>query len=227
MAEQKPKKAATILTPTQIRVLDWVAGERYFCQRFYFTGGTALAEFYLKHRLSEDLDFFSEEEVDIRVIEQKFQQDAKKLGVQKIDTRNVFGLWTFFLHFTTGEPLKVDFSYYPFTRIERGVRYKTLAVDSPYDIAVNKVHTIAMQSRARDFIDIYFLVKEYNYTLQDLLKQAKAKFDWDITAMQLGSQLLSAREATDFPRMLKPIKHKEWRAFFLAEAKRLGKEIVE
>jgi predicted nucleotidyltransferase component of viral defense system len=30
------------------------------CRRFYLTGGTALAAFYLHHRLSEDLDFFSE-----------------------------------------------------------------------------------------------------------------------------------------------------------------------
>ena len=29
---------------------------------FYLTGGTALSIFYLHHRLSEDLDFFSEED---------------------------------------------------------------------------------------------------------------------------------------------------------------------
>ncbi|MFH1233514.1 MAG: nucleotidyl transferase AbiEii/AbiGii toxin family protein [Patescibacteria group bacterium] len=28
------------------------------CSNFYLTGGTALAEFYLHHRLSEDLIFF-------------------------------------------------------------------------------------------------------------------------------------------------------------------------
>jgi hypothetical protein len=35
---------------------------------FYLTGGTALAEFYLQHRLSEDLDFFSEQEVESQAI---------------------------------------------------------------------------------------------------------------------------------------------------------------
>jgi len=217
----------TILTSSQKRMLDWVAGEEYFCRKFYFTGGTALAEFYLQHRLSEDLDFFSEEEVDIRSIERKLQQDAGKLGILKIDTRNVFGLWTFFLHFSKGEPLKVDFSYYPFPRIEKGKQYKGLAIDSAYDIAVNKVHTIAMQLRARDFIDIYFLIKEYGFTFQDLLKQAKAKFDWDITAIQLGSQLMGATKVVDYPRMIKKISSEEWQGFFEEEAKKLAKEVVE
>ncbi|MEW5692252.1 MAG: nucleotidyl transferase AbiEii/AbiGii toxin family protein [Candidatus Hydrogenedentota bacterium] len=36
--------------------------EKFFTQKFYLTGGTALSEFYLKHRISEDLDFFCENE---------------------------------------------------------------------------------------------------------------------------------------------------------------------
>ena len=31
---------------------------------FYLTGGTALSAFYLHHRLSEDLDFFTESDVE-------------------------------------------------------------------------------------------------------------------------------------------------------------------
>ncbi|MBI3956224.1 nucleotidyl transferase AbiEii/AbiGii toxin family protein [Candidatus Gottesmanbacteria bacterium] len=30
---------------------------------YYLTGGTALSEFYLHHRLSEDIDFFTRSEV--------------------------------------------------------------------------------------------------------------------------------------------------------------------
>lgn len=32
-------------------------------QEFYLTGGTALSAFYLQHRLSEDLDFFTNNDV--------------------------------------------------------------------------------------------------------------------------------------------------------------------
>jgi len=96
-----------------------------------------------------------------------------------------------------------------------------------YDIAVNKVHTIAMKPRARDFIDIYFLIKQKGYDFHDLLLQAKAKFDWDITALQLGIHLLGASEMTDYPRMLKPIDHKEWKQFFAKEAKKLKGSIFK
>jgi chemotaxis methyl-accepting protein methylase len=84
-----------------------------------------------------------------------------------------------------------------------------------------------MKPRARDFIDIYFLVKEKGYNFQDLLMQAKAKFDWHIDAIQLGSRLLEATEVADYPRMLKKIDHQEWKQFFVEEARKLKKEIFE
>ena len=82
-----------------------------------------------------------------------------------------------------------------------------------------------MQPRARDFIDIFFIVKEKKYTLRDLLKQAKIKFDWHIDPIQLGIQLLKAKEVKDYPRMLEKIEPKEWKDFFVAEARKLGKKI--
>ena len=58
----------TILSDNQINLLNILAVKEEICHDFYLTGGTALAEFYLHHRYSEDLDFFSENEVDARGI---------------------------------------------------------------------------------------------------------------------------------------------------------------
>lgn len=52
----------TILTPRQLDFLECVQLEPSLIKRFYLTGGTALAEFYLKHRLSEDLDLFTQDQ---------------------------------------------------------------------------------------------------------------------------------------------------------------------
>ncbi len=41
----------TILTSNQKQFLDVISKEPTLCNRIYFTGGTALAEFYLHHRL--------------------------------------------------------------------------------------------------------------------------------------------------------------------------------
>lgn len=217
-----------ILTLQQKQFLHFVTKQDYIRENFYLTGGTALSAFYLHHRLSEDLDFFSEkEEVDLQIIARilgKFEKEAKLVNIEQ---RSIFGIHNFFLHFPHKEVLKVDFSYYPFPRILKGLRFHNIVIDSDYDIAVNKVHTISMQPRARDFIDIYFLVKEKGYTFQDLLMQAKAKFDWNIDPVQLGSRLLAAKEVKDFPRMLKEISHQEWGDFFVREAKRLKSAIFE
>lgn len=220
------KKEESILTPHQRSILELIASEKYFTQRFYLAGGTALSEFYLKHRISEDLDFFSEkQEVNPIPIARFFENQEKSLKIKKIETERVFGLYSFFFHFQDKKLLKVDFNYYPFPRIKKGMNFKDLEIESIYDIGVDKIHTAVLKPRARDFIDIYFIVKEKNYNFHDLLMKAKAKFDWDISSLGLGTRLLEASKLTDYPRMLKKINHQEWKEFFIEEAKKLKKEI--
>lgn len=222
------QKEKSVLNRYQKKFLDLINKEKYFTQRFYLTGGTALSEFYLKHRISEDLDFFCEkQEVNPIPISRFLKERAKILNLEKYDTRRIRGLYSFFLHFKDKNILKVDFSYHPFPRIERGIKFGNLEINSIYDIGVDKVHTAVLQPRARDFIDIYFIVKEKKYDFYDLLMKAKAKFDWDITAFELGSRLLEASKLTDYPRMLRKINHQEWKKFFLTEAKKLEKEIFK
>lgn len=218
-------KEEKILTLEQNRILDLVSKEDYLVQRFYLTGGTPLSAFYLFHRISEDLDFFSEKEIHLPNITRFIEKSQKKLNLVKVDYRKFLGLHSFYLFFTKEQFLKVDFNYYPFPQIDRGLKYKNISVDSLYDIAVNKVHTISMQARARDFIDIYFITKEKGYDLKKLILDAKAKFDWHIDPIQLGTQLIKATKLSDYPRMLKEIEHKEWKKFFLNEAKKLKNEI--
>ena len=57
--------------------------------------------------------------------------------------------------------------------------------------------------------------------------QAKAKFDWDISLIELGARFIEASKLTDYPRMIKKIDHREWQIFFLKEAKKLKKEIFK
>ncbi|TSC53249.1 MAG: hypothetical protein LiPW39_382 [Parcubacteria group bacterium LiPW_39] len=223
-----PTNEKSILTPHQKEILQAVAGEEYFTKRFYLAGGTALAEFYLKHRISEDLDFFTEkQEVNPIAITRFFENNTKKLGVTKIETKKVLGLYSLFLHFGDGEILKVDFNYYPFPRIEKGKKFENLEIESVYDIGVDKTHTIALKPRARDFIDIFFIIKERGFDLKDLFMQAKAKFDWDISFIELGARFMEATELKDYPRMLKPINHNEWKDFFINGARNLKKDIFE
>jgi len=220
-------KKEEILTEEQEAFLGLVARESYLCKRYYFTGGTPLTAFYLQHRLSEDIDLFSEEEIHFPSVRNFIGKVQKKLKLVKTDYRQFLGLHTFELYFSKKEILKVDFNYYPFPRIEKGMFYEKISVDSILDIAVNKVHTIAMKPRARDFIDIYFIIREKKYDLKDLLMMARAKFDWHIDPVQLGMNLLLAEKVADYPRMLKKINHEEWKSFFVEEARKLKGKIFK
>ena len=214
-----------ILSKEQERFLDLVAQEKYLTKRFYLTGGTPLSAFYLFHRISEDIDLFSEKEVNLLAIRSFIGKIQRKLKLKKVDYRQFLGLHTFQLFFPNKKILKVDFSYYPFPRIEKGIKYKNIEIDSIYDIAVNKVHTISIQPRARDFIDIYFIIKEKGYNFHDLIMKAKAKFDWHIDSIQLGSRLYQVKDVKDYPQMLEKIAQQEWKEFFVEEARKLKKKI--
>ena len=200
--------------------MELVSKEKQITKRFYFTGGTALAEFYLKHRLSEDIDLFIEkEEINQSIVNAFLKKVSAELFVKEIKKTQFLGLFSYFLVFSDGDHLKVDFNYYPFLRIHKGREFKNLAVDSIYDIAVNKVHTMFMRTRSRDFVDLYFIMKSYDYSLDRLIKDAKAKFDWHIDKVTLASQFVKVKEISDLPTMLKPFDKKDMEKFFLNLAK--------
>lgn len=208
--------------------MELVSNEKQITQRFYFTGGTALAEFYLHHRLSEDIDLFNENnEVNQSSINAFLKKISSKLSIKKIKKSQFLGLVSYLLIFRDGDGLKVDFNYYPFLRIAKGTNFKNLSVDSLYDIAVNKVHTMFTRTRSRDFVDLYFIMKESNYTLDQLIKDAKVKFDWHIDRVTLASQFVKAKEISDLPIMLVPFDRNKMEEFFLSLAKSLEGEIFK
>lgn len=224
----------TILTAKQLDFLELAQAQASITKNFYLTGGTALAEFYFKHRLSEDIDLFTEEqEVDTRAVEAFLEKASVKLGVIKIIKQNFLGLYTYKLDYKDGDTLKVDFNYYPFPKIEKGVYFGNLEVSSIYDIAVNKVHTIAMRTRVRDYIDVYFILKKSELPTQEYLEKlrmdSKAKFDWPLEVKNLIAAFLKVSdfEQKDFPTMLVPFNRKGMEKFFLNLAKSLKGEIFK
>lgn len=190
-----------------------------------------MSEFYLHHRLSEDIDLFSEQEVNTRVVESFLKKISPKLKVSKIVKQNFLGLFTYILHFEDGSTLKTDFNYYPFPQIEKGKTFGKLEVSSVYDIAVNKIHTISMKPRTRDYIDLYFIFKNTEYIprkyLHKMRLDSQAKFDWPLEPKNLVAALLRVKDiqSKDFPRMLVPFNPSDMEEFFLKLAKNLKKEI--
>lgn len=192
---------------------------------FYFTGGTPLAAFYLRHRYSEDLDFFSETEVDVMPLDVFFKRLKQKLAFISVDFQQNMNRNLFFLNFKDGEVVKLEFTFFPFPRISKGPKEFGLEVDSVEDIAVNKLFTIYQRMKARDYIDLYCICEKYHFTVRDLIAKARLKFDWHIDPVQLATQFIKSGQADDLPRMIASVKENQWRGFFEAEAKKLKPEI--
>lgn len=215
-----------ILTKNQIAILEKIGNNKFIADNFYLTGGTALAEFYLRHRFSEDLDFFSEKEFDILSVDIFLKELKPELGISKIDFQQSYNRNIFFLHFNP-EVLKIEFTYFPFPRIKQGDFKYGIKIDSLLDIAVNKLFTVYQRTKARDYVDLYFICAEADYSMNELIKHAKVKFDWHIDPLQLGTQFVKAAEAEDYPRMIRKIDNQVWQDFFIQEAKKLSPEIIK
>lgn len=216
----------SLLTPIQKQFLAFVLKEPYLLKRFYWTGGTALAEQYLKHRESEDIDLFSEHDIHLPSITKFVSVSGARLGAKRVIHRRFLGLHTF-IYDLPDSSLKVDFNYYPFPRINIGATWQGLAVDSLEDIAVNKVHTLSTKARSRDFVDLYFIFRNSEFSLKRLVNLAKAKFDWHIDPIQLGETFSRVVTYHDLPTMLVPFDRKEMETFFLRLAKSLEGEIFQ
>lgn len=212
-----------ITTNEQEKFLGFIASVPALRKNFYFTGGTALSKFYLQHRYSEDLDFFSEKEFDVKEITPLLFKAKKILRFQKIDYQQSFNRNIFHLLFSKKRSLKVEFTYFPFPQIEKPMEKQGLFVDSLKDISVNKVFTINQNPRGRDFFDLYRILRKTNWSVFELLRQAKIKFDWIIDPIQCGSQFLKSGLLLDDPMLAeKSFDHKKVKKLFEELGKKIG-----
>ena len=218
--------AQSILSNFQKEALA-VFGKTILTKKFYLAGVTALSEFYLHHRKSEDLDFFTEDELDIKELERFVNLIGKKIPLERVEFQHGFGLYAYFFY-PKKETVKykIDFGQYPFPLIEKPKRFADLQVEALYDIAVDKAHTISVRPRLRDFVDLYFIFqKEKGWNLKVLWQKAFEKFGIKVDPLQLGENLFQIKNLEDMPIMLKSFDKQTMENFFLAEARKLEKGI--
>jgi len=166
-----------------------------FISHFYLTGGTGLA-LQLKHRESEDLDFFTQREFN----PESLQTEALKLG----KLTNVMldkGTLNCFV-----KGVKLQFLHYPYTMLEKPITYRNLSISSRIDIACTKLITISDRGYKKDFIDLYFLLQKY--TLTQLFNALRKKYDnVNYNEAHILKSLLYFEEADEqpMPRLLIPV----------------------
>lgn len=215
----------SVLTSDQKRILDQINKSQFIKSNFYFTGGTVLSEFYLKHRFSEDLDFFSDKKFDFDLVLQEVNFWSKKLNFTFTrQSKEVVDIYI--LNFKDKNTLKLDFGYYPYRRVEKGIRYQEIIVDSLLDIAINKLASVNQRSSVKDFVDLYYLLDRF--TIWDLMEGVKIKFRMELDPWILGSDLeYVVKDFQTLPKMIKPLTLEELKNFFRKKAKELGMKVIK
>lgn len=212
------------LTQKQSLIFKEVANDEFFRSKFYFTGGTALSAFYLHHRESDDLDFFSEENFDSQIVIAKVNSWAKKYSFE-FDLRQVENINVFILEFSDKDETKVDFVTHPYKRIEKGKIINHFAIDSLADIATNKLLTINQRTEVKDFVDLYFLLK--TYTIWDIMEGLRTKFRIKTEPFLIASDFTKVEEFDLLPKMLVPLKLSTLKDYFKQKSIELAKRATE
>src|SRR3990167_9977658 len=175
-----------IFTPIQKLIFDEFCKDENLKENYYFGGGTALSVFYLQHRYSEDLDFFVKKEFNQNLIIKFLNQFVKKNNISLKMTKKETVLW--FELEKDKQKLKVDFLDFPYKRIEKGLIYKGVEIDSERDIGANKILTINLENNPKDYVDLYFLLKKF--TIWDFIYAVEAKFRIQLDLISLGEDFL-------------------------------------
>lgn len=213
----------TLLTKEQQIILKEISGNEFLANNFYFTGGTVLAEYYLHHRLSDDLDFFSPNKFDSQTLFTFLTNLSKKHNFT-YQTQFIDPTYICILNFPENLTLKLDFAYYPYPRLEKGPAYGNLRIDSLTDIAVNKLLSILQRTEVKDYVDLHFLLKKLS--IWDLITGVKTKFNQEVEPLILASHFTLAENFVYLPRMIIPLDLPDLKEFFLVQAEKMGKNFT-
>lgn len=212
-----------VLTPLQKKLLDLFA-QSELAKQYYLTGGTALAAFYLKHRVSDDLDFFAKTAAPLETVETFCRDAAVKLGLKAPTLTRLYDRRIFIFPMEKAE-LKVEFTEYPYRRLDTMTAIDGVQVDSLRDIAANKIMAIFDRFEPKDYVDLAVLLKKF--TLENMIDDAHLKFGVRIEPISFGAKLVLAEKLPIMPKMLIPLTQDQVIKRITAAAENFKKQILE
>jgi len=149
-----------ILYPFQDEICNLIKNDN-----FYLSGGTCLSRFYYQHRYSDDLDFFydglngSKEGFTIESREISKRISEKYRVEIEIDREYFKRIYVY----KDKTPLKIEFVYENYKNIGDRQKHNEIMIDTKQNLCANKITAIYDRKTVKDFIDLYYLMKELNF----------------------------------------------------------------
>ena len=183
-------------------------------KNFYLAGGTALA-FQLGHRTSIDFDFFSEKPITknlLKTIERAFRGIHLEVRVNNKDELTFFA-----------DEVKITALHYPFPLLLPLVKFRNIRVASSKEIALMKAYTIGRRGSFKDYIDLYFILKEKVAGLPEIVDGAGKKFKSAFDVRLFLEQLLYFEDLRDtkIEFLKRRVGMEEMKKFFEEEIKNI------
>ncbi len=124
-------------------------------------GGTSLA-LQIGHRKSIDLDFFGEIDFTYLNIKEVFKSFDKIESFRNSKHINIFEI----------NNVKVDFVNYTYPWLKQELEIDGIRLAQKEDIAAMKIAAITGRGSRKDFVDLFFLLKQFTFQqIMDLYKQ--------------------------------------------------------
>ena len=211
MAKERPRKknlgkpahvvtsSKSAITKEQIKVLSEL-GPLADKRGFYLAGGLALA-FWLGHRTSADFDWFGQVKFgDGSLLAESLKCD----GIEIQDPK--FGRGTLWGKYKCNKISFFEYSY-PLVAAPNRNDKAPCTLASLDDIAAMKLLALTQRSVKRDFVDVYYLMKN-GMTLAHMFEMYKKKFNTvEIVQPKIGLHYFEGAENTPMPDMIASV---EW-----------------
>jgi hypothetical protein len=151
--------------------------------RFFLTGGGALAGFYLGHRETHDLDLFTIEDA-IQEGVATVSAVAREIGAEIEPIHTTPGFRRMLLR-RGPEAVVIDLAReFVFQMVSDKPSINGIRVDPPEEILANKLCALLSRPEIRDLVDVHALEKA-GYPIEDVWAAAQAK-DRGLTPAQLA-----------------------------------------
>ena len=148
---------------------------------FYLVGGTALA-LQIGHRISVDLDWFGQKPLPKNLLSslKKFFP-GRKILVDVLKTEELT---------IRIDGVQITFLHYPFPWVDKPVNGDGFNLASIKQIAVMKAQTINRRAAFKDYVDLYFVVRDIDVSLQEIIRAAGNAFKEEFNSRLFLEQLV-------------------------------------
>jgi len=158
------------------QILIQLLERKIFPEESYLAGGTAVY-YYLHHRVSIDLDFFTPKPFNAEALVFKMRQAFQEVDLELIEKESL-------IMFLTSEKLKFSFFYLPYKFLSDLSYYEVrpgipCPLASLQDIEVMKALALAQRGSAKDFVDLYYLLRKTGHSFDDLARLVQRKYQVD------------------------------------------------